>query len=97
MTDSSSSSRRYNDILGTSVTRDDLDIPVNKLPTKMQVLRAYLAEFSVKLANMEVPDKRQAAQNVKAKVSEIYERAHIPTLKDSSFTYHIDKLYQSYR
>ena len=69
------SSRRFDDILGTHVTQDDLNIPCHKLPTKMEVLRAYLAEFSVKRANKQLPDRREAATNVATKIKEIYGRA----------------------
>ena len=91
------SSRRFDDILGTHVTQDDLNIPCHKLPTKMEVLRAYLAEFSVKRANKQLPDRREAATNVATKIKEIYGRAHIPTIQDNTIVYHIEKVYQDYR
>ena len=91
------SSRRFDDILGTHVTQDDLNIPCHKLPTKMEVLRAYLTEFSVKRANKQLPDRREAATNVATKIKEIYGRAHIPTMQDNTIVYHIEKVYQDYR
>ena len=80
-------SSRSHKILSSSVTADDKQLPIHKLPNKMQILRSRIAYTLDGLKN------RDANKEVVKQIKYIYEKASIPTLTDEGLIKKIDAYY----
>ena len=70
-------------LLGYAVTQNDIEIKGAKLPTKMQILRSFIAEKEIIEKDLDYVGKkllREAANRVVEQVITIYGKARIPTL-----------------